>query len=165
MASSFSFDVVSDFDQQELVNALDQVKRDVGTRFDLKDTKTEIELEMAQQQITVNTENEFVLGQIKDLLETKLVKRNLSLKILDYQKAEPASGGRVRQVIKLKKGLTQELAKQMSKLIRDSFKNAQAQIQGDELRVTSKSKDELQQIIVLLKGKDFPVALQFTNYR
>lgn len=163
MASSFSFDVVSDFDRQELVNAVDQAKREVTTRFDLKDTKTEINLEA--EQLVINTENEFVLGQVTDLLNTKIVKRNLSLKILDAQKAEPAANGRVRQVIKLKKGLSQDLAKQMSKLIRDTYKNAQSQIQGDALRVTSKSKDELQQIITLLKGKDYPVALQFTNYR
>jgi cyclic-di-GMP-binding protein len=163
MASSFSFDVVSDFDRQELVNVIDQARREVSTRFDLKDTKTEIDLEA--DQIVINTENEFVLGQVKDLLTTKAVKRNLSLKIFDFQKVEPAAGGRVREVIKLKKGLSQELAKQMSKSIRDSFKNAQSQIQGDALRVTSKSKDELQQIISLLKSKDYPVALQFTNYR
>ncbi|MBN9392010.1 MAG: YajQ family cyclic di-GMP-binding protein [Chloroflexi bacterium] len=163
MASTFSFDVVSDFDRQELVNAVDQAKREVTTRFDLKDTKTEIDLEA--DQIVINTENEFVLGQVIDLLNTKIVKRNLSLKILDAQKVEPAASGRVRQVIKLKKGLNQDLAKQMSKQIRDTFKNAQSQIQGDALRVTSKSKDELQQIINMLKGKDYPVALQFTNYR
>jgi cyclic-di-GMP-binding protein len=163
MASSFSFDVVSDFDRQELVNVIDQARREVSTRFDLKDTKTEIDLEA--DQIVINTENEFVLGQVKDLLTTKAVKRNLSLKIFDFQKVEPAAGGRVREVIKLKKGLSQELAKQMSKSIRDSFKNAQSQIQGDALRVTSKSKDELQQIISLLKSKDYPVAVQFTNYR
>jgi cyclic-di-GMP-binding protein len=163
MASSFSFDVVSDFDRQELVNVIDQSRREVSTRFDLKDTKTEIDLEA--DQIVINTENEFVLGQVKDLLTTKAVKRNLSLKIFDFQKVEPAAGGRVREVIKLKKGLSQELAKQMSKSIRDSFKNAQSQIQGDALRVTSKSKDELQQIISLLKSKDYPVAVQFTNYR
>jgi uncharacterized protein YajQ (UPF0234 family) len=163
MASTFSFDVVSDFDRQELVNAVDQAKREVTTRFDLKDTKTEIDLEA--DQIVINTENEFVLGQVKDLLTTKAIKRNLSLKIFDFQKVEPAANGRVREVIKLKKGLSQELAKQMSKLIRDTYKNSQSQIQGDALRVTSKSKDELQQIINLLKGKDYPVALQFTNYR
>lgn len=163
MASTFSFDVVSDFDRQELVNAVDQARREITTRFDLKDTKTEIELEA--EQIVINTENEFVLGQVKDLLTTKAVKRNLSLKIFDFQKVEQASGGRVREVIKLKKGINQELAKQISKLVRDRFKNAQPQIQGDAVRVTSKSKDELQQIIAKLKGQDFPVALQFTNYR
>lgn len=163
MASTFSFDVVSDFDRQELVNAVDQARREVTTRFDLKDTKTQIDLE--EEQIVINTENEFVLGQIKDLLTTKVVRRNLSLKIFDFQKAEPAAGSRVRQVIKLKKGISQELAKQIGKLIRDTFKNAQSQIQGDAVRVTSKSKDELQDIINKLKSQDYPVALQFTNYR
>jgi cyclic-di-GMP-binding protein len=163
MASTFSFDVVSDFDRQELVNAVDQARREVTTRFDLKDTKTQIDLE--EEQIVINTENEFVLGQVKDLLTTKAVRRNLSLKIFDFQKAEPAAGSRVRQVIKLKKGISQELAKQISKLIRDNFKNTQSQIQGDAVRVTSKSKDELQDIIAKLKSQDYPVALQFTNYR
>ncbi len=162
MASSFSFDVVSDFDYQELVNAIDQAKRDVSTRYDLKDTKTEIELE--KEQITVNTASEMTWDAVRDILESKVVRRTLSLKILDYGKIEEASMGRVRLVIKLKKGIEQELAKQISKLIRDNSK-AQSQIQGDAVRVTSKSKDELQTIMQMLKGKDFPVALQFTNYR
>jgi len=162
MASSFSFDVVSDFDYQELVNAIDQTKRDVSTRYDLKDTKTEIELE--KEQITINTASEMTWDAVRDILESKVVRRSLSLKILDYGKPEEASMGRVRLVIKLKKGIEQELAKQISKLIRDNSK-AQSQIQGDAVRVTSKSKDELQTIMQMLKGKDFPVALQFTNYR
>lgn len=163
MASTYSFDVVSDFDRQELVNSIDQAKRDITTRFDLKDTKTEVELEA--ERIVINTENEFVLGQVKDVITTKTVKRNLSLKIFDFEKVEQASGGRVRQVVKLKKGISQELGKQISKLVRDTFKTAQTQIQGDAVRVTSKSKDELQEIITLLKKQDYPVALQFTNYR
>ncbi len=162
MASSFSFDVVSEFDRQELVNAVDQTKRDVSTRYDLKDTKTQIELE--EEEITINTASELTLTAVNDILTTKMVRRNLSLKILDTGKMEEAAGGRVRQVIKLKKGLTSELAKEISKLIRDNSK-ATPQIQGDAVRVTSKNKDELQQIINLLKGKDFPVPLQFTNYR
>jgi uncharacterized protein YajQ (UPF0234 family) len=162
MASSFSFDVVSDFDRQELVNAVDQTKRDVSTRYDLKDTKTQIEL--GETEITINTASEMTLGAVKDILESKAVRRGLSLKIFDFQKMEEAAGGRVRQLIKLRKGLTSELAKEISKLIRDNSK-AQSQIQGDAVRVTSKSKDELQQIMALLKGKDYPVPLQFTNYR
>lgn len=162
MASSFSFDVVSEFDRQELVNAVDQTKREVSTRYDLKDTKTEIEL--AEEEITVNTASELTLNAVKDILTTKAVRRNLSLKIFDFGKMEEAAGGRVRQVIKLKKGLSSELAKEIGKLIRDNSK-AQSQIQGDAVRVTSKSKDELQQIMSLLKGKDYPVPLQFTNYR
>lgn len=162
MASSFSFDVVSEFDRQELVNAVDQTKREVSTRYDLKDTKTEIEL--AEEEITVNTASELTLNAVKDILTTKAVRRNLSLKIFDFGKMEEAAGGRVRQEIKLKKGLSTELAKEIGKLIRDNSK-AQSQIQGDAVRVTSKSKDELQQIMALLKGKDYPVPLQFTNYR
>ncbi|NWJ44863.1 MAG: YajQ family cyclic di-GMP-binding protein [Chloroflexi bacterium] len=162
MASSFSFDVVSDFDYQEMVNVIDQTKRDVSTRYDLKDTKTEIELE--KEQIEITTASEMSWDAIKDILETKAVRRNLSLKIFEYGKLEDASGMRKRIVIKLKKGLNQELAKEISKLIRDNSK-AIPQIQGDTVRVTSKSKDELQGIMQLLKGKDFPAALQFTNYR
>ncbi len=162
MASSFSFDIVSEFDRQELVNAVDQTKREVTTRYDLKDTKTQIEL--AEEEMTINTASELTLNAVKDLLTSKVIRRNLSLKILDFQKMEEAAGARVRQTIKLKKGLTQELAKEISKIIRDSTK-ANPQIQGEAVRVTSKSKDELQQIITILKGKDFPLPLQFTNYR
>ncbi len=162
MAASFSFDIVSDFDYQELVNAVDQARRDITTRYDLKDTKTEIELE--KEQITVNTASEMTWDAIKEILETKIIRRKLSLKILDYGKLEEASGGRARITIKLKKGIEQDLARQISKIIRDNTK-ATPQIQGDAVRVTSKSKDELQSIIQLLKGKDFPVELQYTNYR
>ena len=162
MASSFSFDVVSDFDQQELVNAVDQTKREVTTRYDLKDTKTEIEL--AETEITINTASEMTWTAIKDILESKALRRNLSLKIFEYGKLEEASMGRIRLTITLKKGLNQDLGRQISKLIRDNTK-ATPQIQGDAVRVTSKSKDELQNVINLLKGKDFPVSLQFINYR
>lgn len=162
MASTFSFDIVSDYDRQELVNAVDQAKREINTRYDLKDTKTEVELE--DEEITVNTASEFTFEAVKDILTSKVLRRNLSLKILDFGKPEAASGGRIRCDIKLKKGISQELAKEISKLIRDNTK-ASPQIQGEAVRVTSKSKDELQNIITLLKGKDFPVALQFTNYR
>lgn len=161
-ATSFSFDVVSEFDRQELVNAVDQTIRDVSTRYDLKDTKTTIELE--DEEINVNTPSEMTFTAVKDILESKVIRRGLSLKILDYGELEEAAGARVRVKIKLKKGLTQDLAKQVSKLIRDNTK-ANPQIQGEAVRVVSKSKDELQTIQKLLKEKDFPVALQFTNYR
>ncbi len=162
MASNYSFDIVSEFDRQELVNALDQTRREVVSRFDLKDTDTEINLE--DEHLTINTESEFTLNSVTDILQTKAIKRGLSLKIFDYGAVEPASSNRVRQQIKLKKGIDQELGKKVSKLIRDQFK-AQVAIQGDALRVTSKSKDELQAIIQFLKTQDFPIALQFTNYR
>jgi uncharacterized protein YajQ (UPF0234 family) len=163
VASLFSFDVVSDYDEQELKNALDQTRRDVTSRYDLKDTKTEIEL--TDKEITIHTESEYSLLAVKDILETKFVRRNLSLKILDYQDDESASGGRVRQVVKLKKGIPDDLAKQISKRIRDEFKKVTPQIQGDALRVQAKSKDDLQAVMEALRGADYPVALQFTNYR
>ncbi|HEY9707042.1 MAG TPA: YajQ family cyclic di-GMP-binding protein [Oculatellaceae cyanobacterium] len=164
MASTYSFDVVSDFDRQELVNAVDQTVREIGSRYDLKDTKTTLEL--GEEAITVNTDSEFTLDGVHTILRTKAAKRNLSQKIFDYGKIESASGNRVRQEIKLKKGISQEIAKQISKLIRDEFpKKAQASIQGDSVRVSSKNKDDLQEVIQRLKQEDLPVALQFTNYR
>lgn len=163
MASSFSFDVVSDFDRQELVNAVDQTIREIKSRYDLKDSNSEVELEA--ESITVTTNNDMSLNAIRDLLMTKAVKRSLDLKIFDPQEPETASGNRVRQVINLKKGIDATLAKQISKEIRDAFKKVQPSIQGDAVRVTAKSKDELQAVIQLLKQADYPVALQFTNYR
>jgi hypothetical protein len=163
MASTYSFDIVSDFDTQELVNAVDQTEREIKTRYDLKDTKTTVEL--GKETIVIQTDSDFTLDAIHSILQTKSVKRNLSLKIFDYGKVESASGNRVRQTITLKRGLTAEIAKQLSKLIRDEFKKVQASIQGDVVRVSAKSKDELQDIIQRLKQEDLPVALQFTNYR
>jgi uncharacterized protein YajQ (UPF0234 family) len=163
MADTFSFDIVSDFDRQELVNALDQARREISSRYDLKDSQTEIELEA--EQIVIHTASEFTLQAVVDIVQTKAVKRNLSLKIFDYQAVEPASGNRVRQVIKLKRGIPQDLAKQIAKLIKDNLKKVQASIQGDALRVSAKSKDDLQSAIQLVKAQDYPSALQFTNYR
>ncbi|HLO46888.1 MAG TPA: YajQ family cyclic di-GMP-binding protein [Kamptonema sp.] len=163
MASTYSFDIVSDFDKQELVNAVDQTVREIQSRYDLKDTKTTVEL--GEEAINVNTDSEFTLDAIHTILQTKAAKRNLSLKIFDYGKVESASGSRVRQEIKLKKGIAQDIAKQINKLIRDEFKKVQSSIQGDSVRVSAKSKDELQLIIQRLKEEDYPVALQFTNYR
>ena len=163
MASTFSFDIVSDFDRQELVNALDQTNREIISRYDLKDTKTTVEL--AEDKITINTASEMTLDAVHDMLQSKAIKRNLSLKIFDYGTIDSASGNRVRQEVKLKKGISQEIAKQISKLIRDEFKKVQPSIQGDVVRVTAKDKDELQGVMQRLKQEEFPVALQFTNYR
>lgn len=163
MASTYSFDIVSDFDRQELVNAVDQVVRDVKSRYDLKDTQTTVEL--GEESITIGTDSEFTLDAVHNILREKAAKRNLSQKIFDFGKVESASGNRVRQEIKLKKGISQDIAKQISKLIRDEFKKVQASIQGDAVRVSAKAKDELQGVIQRLKQEDFPVALQFTNYR
>jgi uncharacterized protein YajQ (UPF0234 family) len=163
MASTFSFDVVSDFDRQELVNTVDQTIREISSRYDLKDTKTTVEL--GEEVITVNTDSEFTLDAVHTILRTKAAKRNLSQKIFEYGKVESASGNRVRQEIKLQKGISQEIAKKITKLIRDEFKKIQASIQGDAVRVSSSSKDDLQVVIQRLKQEDLPVALQFTNYR
>lgn len=163
MASNSSFDIVSDFDRQELKNAIDQAQREIQTRYDLKDTKTEIDL--GENELTINSASEYSLQATRDMIESKLVRRGLSLKILDYGKEEPASGGRVRQVAKLRKGIPDDLAKQLTKRIRDDFKKVTPQIQGEAIRVQAKNKDDLQGVIQALKGEDLPVALQFVNYR
>ena len=163
MAGDCSFDIVSQFDEQELVNAIDQTRREVSTRFDLKDTKTEIVHN--KDTITIVTDSSLTLKNVRDILETKAVRRGLSLKIFKPGKEENAAGGKVRQVIQLQQGLSQELAKQISKQIRDEYPKVRPQIQGDAIRVVAKSRDELQAVIALLKQKDYPVALQYINYR
>jgi len=161
--SSFSFDVVSDFDRQELVNTLDQVRRDVGQRYDLKDSGTEIELE--EGSLTITTASDMSLDAVVDVLRQKATKRDLSLKIFDFQPAEAVGGNKVKQQVLLRKGLSQELAKQLSKTVRDQLKKVTVAIQGDSLRITGKSKDDLQQAIQLLKAQDVELPLQFENYR
>jgi cyclic-di-GMP-binding protein len=163
MADNFSFDIVSEFDRQELVNAVDQAMREIQTRYDLKDTKTTLDL--GDEAIVVNTSSDFTLEAVHSILQTKAIKRNLSLKIFDYGKVESSSGNRVRQEIKLKKGIPQEMGKKIAKLIRDEFKKVQGSIQGDAVRVSAKSKDDLQAVMQRLKQEEYPVALQFTNYR
>ncbi|MBD2386342.1 YajQ family cyclic di-GMP-binding protein [Cylindrospermum sp. FACHB-282] len=163
MASTYSFDIVSDFDRQELVNTVDQVVRDIKGRYDLKDTQTTVEL--GEENITISTDSEFTLDSVHTVLREKAAKRNLSQKIFDFGKVESASGNRVRQEITLKKGISQDIGKQISKVIRDEFKKVQASIQGDVVRVSAKSKDDLQVVMQRIKQEDLPVALQFTNYR
>ena len=165
MAALSSFDVVSKYDEQELKNALDQARREIQQRYDLKDTKTEIVL--GEAEITINTASETSLQAVRDVIESKLVRRNLSLKILDYGKEEQAASGRIRQVVKLKQGIPEELAKQITKRIRDEFKKVTPQIQGDAIRVQAKNKDDLQTVIQYFRQHedDYPVALQFVNYR
>ena len=162
MADS-TFDVVSDFDQQELVNALDQVRREVATRYDFKGAK--ISLELGKTEITLEADDEYRAGSVKDLVQSKAVRRGLSLKIFDWGKLESASGGSVRQHIGLQRGLSSEQAKEISRMIRETFPKVKPSIQGDAVRVAAKSRDELQAVISHLKGLDYPVALQFTNYR
>ena len=163
MAGESSFDIVSDFDQQELVNALDQVRREVATRYDFKGSRVTIEL--GKGEVTLGADDEFRANAVKDLIESKAVRRGLSLKIFDWGRLEPAAGGTVRQHIGLRRGLTTDQAKELSKLVRERFPKAKPVIQGDAVRVSAKSKDELQAVIGQLRALDYPVALQFTNYR
>ncbi len=166
MAKDESFDVVSEFDQQELVNAVDQTKREMQARFDLKDSGSIIEME-AGKTITITTKDDLKLRNIIDILQSKMVKRNLSLKILDLQKIEHALGGTVRQLINLKKGIDTDIAKKIVADIKTSKLKVQAAIQGDQVRVSGKNRDDLQQVIALLREKqdEYNVALQFNNYR
>lgn len=166
MAKDCSFDVVSEFDKQELLNAVDQVKRDIFSRFDLKDSNSTVELE-GDKSITITTSDEMKLRNIYDILQSKFAKRNLSIRILDPQPVESALGGNVRRVYNLRKGLTQELAKKIVSDIKDSKKKVQASIQGDQVRVSGKDKDDLQEIIRLLRSNEdkYDYPLQFTNYR
>jgi cyclic-di-GMP-binding protein len=163
VAGEYSFDVVSEFDRQELVNAINQSMREVGTRYDLKDSDTQITLE--GDEITITAPDKMTLTAARDILQSKMVSRKLSLKIVKFDEPENASGGTQRQKGALQQGLNQDLAKQISKLIRDNFPKVKGQIQGDAVRVSSKNKDDLQGVQAALREKDFPVPLQFTNYR
>jgi cyclic-di-GMP-binding protein len=163
----FSFDVVSQFSHQELVNAIDQAMREVRTRYDLKDSGSTIELEAAA--IKLHSASEMTLEAVRDVLLQKAVKRQLSPKIFDYGRVEEASKGTVRQTATLRQGLNQDLAREITKLLRDRLPKLKTQIQGDAVRVTGKSKDELQAAIQLLRkseqDRNWPVPLQFINYR
>lgn len=163
MAGESSFDIVSDYDHQELVNALDQTRREMLQRYDLKDTKSTLEEE--KNALVVTAPSDMTLRAIIDVLESKMIRRGLDLKMLDFGPVENASGGMVRQRIALKKGISQDLARQLSKLIRDEAPKAKAQVQGDAVRVSSKSRDILQDVIRIVKAQEFDVPLQFVNYR
>ena len=166
MAKDCSFDIVSDFDKQELVNAIDQVKRELTTRFDLKGSNSDVVLD-ADKTITITTNDEMKLKNIIDILQSKIIKRNLSIKILEPQTVENALGGNVRQVFNLKKGLTQDLAKKIVADIKNTKLKVQASIQGDQVRVSGKDKDDLQAVIKMLREKEdnYNIPLQFQNYR
>ena len=165
MAENFSFDVVSDFDRQELVNALDQVKREISQRYDLKGTDTSVDLE--KEHIFIITDSELTLNSVIDIIRQKAIKRKLSLKIFDYNDVEVVSGNKVKQIITLKKGLNQEIAKKISKNIRDEIKKINVSINGETLRVTSKSKNDLQLAIKLLDNLEetYKIPLEANNYR
>jgi uncharacterized protein YajQ (UPF0234 family) len=163
MATQNSFDIVSTLDLQEVKNAIDQAMKEISQRFDFKGSKSTITLE--GKEIVVLSDDEYKLKSVIDILQSKLVKRGISLKALTYQKVEQALGGTVRQKISLQEGIPQEKAKEIVKEIKGTKIKVQAQIQGDQLRVIGKNKDDLQEVIKFLKGKDFGIDMQFTNYR
>jgi cyclic-di-GMP-binding protein len=164
MASEASFDIVSQFDRQELVNALDQVKRELGFRYDFNNSPYEILLE--KEELVINAEDDYKMKAILDLIVAKLIARKLDTRVLDLSSEnEKAAGNTVRKKVKLIVGLDKEKAKEITKYINTTFKKVKVSIQGEEIRVSSASRDTLQEIISELKAKDFAVPLQFNNYR
>jgi cyclic-di-GMP-binding protein len=163
MAQEFSFDVVSKSDMQEVANAVVQAQKELAQRFDFKGSKSSIEL--TAEELILVSDDEGKLVSLKDILETKLVKRKVSLKALDYGKIEPAAGGTVRQRAKIVQGIEVEKAKAIVKTIKDAKVKVQASIQSDQVRVVGRSKDDLQKAMTLLRETDYGIPLQFTNYR
>jgi hypothetical protein len=163
MAGEISFDVVSDFDEQELRNALDQVRREVQQRYDFKGAHVDLTQEKAR--LVLVTDSEMRATAVRDLIESKAVRRSLSLKIFDWGEVVPAGGNKVRQEITLRRGLPDDLARKLVKLIRDEYPKVQPRVQGDAIRVAGKSRDELQKVIGRLRELDETVPLQFENYR
>ncbi len=163
MAGEISFDVVSDFDEQELRNALDQVRREVIQRYDLKGAH--VDLVQEKTRLVLVTDSDMHARAVRDLIESKAVRRGLSLKVFGWGEVLPAGGNKVRQEIELRRGLSDELARKIVKLIRDEFPKVQPRVQGDAVRVAGKSKDELQRVIGRLRELDEAVPLQFENYR
>src|SRR2546423_2499934 len=159
-----SFDVVSKIDPQEISNAIQQALKEIHTRFDLKDSKSNIELE-GKEAIVLHSADEYKLKAVNDVFQQKLVKRGVPLKGLTYGAVEPAASGTVKRRITMQQGIPIEKAREIVKLIKDSKKKAQASIQGDLVRVSSKDRDTLQSIIAMLKQHDFGIDMQFTNYR
>jgi cyclic-di-GMP-binding protein len=164
MASENSFDVVSKIDLQEVSNAIQQALKEIHTRFDLKDSKSEIAMD-GKEAITLVSADEYKLKSVNDVFQQKLVKRHVPLKGLSYGAIEPAAGSTVRQKITLQQGIPIEKAREIVKAVKDSKLKVQVSIQGDTVRVSGKDRDTLQQVIALLKNRDFGIDMQFTNYR
>jgi uncharacterized protein YajQ (UPF0234 family) len=163
MPSDSSFDVVSQIDRQELVNAVDQTSRELSTRFDLKNTGSTVTLE--KDAVVLACDTEFTLKAVRDILVERSAKRGFSTKIFDFGKIEPAAKGTVRQSAKLRQGIDQDLGRTITKLMRDKFPKLKAQVQGDAVRISGSSKDMLQGAMKTLRDQDYVVPLQFNNYR
>ena len=165
MAQEFSFDVVSKVDLQEVLNAVQQASKEIATRFDFRGSKSQIDWNEKELELTLTSDDEHKLKSVVDILETRLVKRGVAVKSLDFQKVEPAANTSVRQVVKIQQGIASEKAKEIVKAIKDRKLKVQASIQADQVRVSGRAKDDLQEVMTLLRGHDFGVPLQFTNYR
>lgn len=165
MAQANSFDIVSEVNLQEVDNALNQARKEIAQRYDFKDSKSSIDFNSKEKQIIVVSDDEFKLRSVIDILQTKLIKRSVPVKALDYGKVEPAANNTVRQAISLRVGIDKENAKALVKIIKDSKLKVQAQIMDDQVRVTGKSKDDLQEVMKLVRGCDLQFATQFVNYR
>jgi uncharacterized protein YajQ (UPF0234 family) len=165
MAQQNTFDVVSKVDLAEVKNAVNQAMKEIGQRYDFKGTNSSIELDEKGNTLTLATASEFTLKSLNDVLQQKVIKRNISLKALSYGKIEPAAKDSVRQVVTLQQGIPTEKAKEIVKYIKESKLRVQASINGDFVRVAGKDRDTLQEVIAFLKEKDFGIDMQFTNYR
>lgn len=165
MADEHSFDIVSKVDLQEVLNAVQQTMKEIGQRFDFKGSKSDVELHKDKNEITVVSDDELKLKSVMDILQTKLIKRGVSIKALTYGKIEQAAGNTVRQIITLQQGIPVEKAKEIVKIIKDTKMKVQAEIQKDQVRVRAKKIDDLQSIMKLLKEKDLGVHMEFINYR
>ncbi len=165
MPQDFSFDVVSKVDLQEVANAVQQASKEIATRFDFRGSASKIELREKELEVVLISDDEHKLKSVVDILETKLVRRGVAIKALDYGRVEPAAGATVRQVAKIQQGISSEKAKEIVRAIKDRKLKVQASIQADQVRIVGRSKDELQSAIGLLRERDFGLPLQFTNYR
>ena len=165
MAKDSSFDVVSEVDMQEVDNAYQQTTKELVQRYDLKDSGSTIEFSKAEKTFTLHAPSDFIARQVIDVLNTKLVRRQIDLKAVEWGNTESASGSTVRIVGKIVMGIETELAKRINKEIRDEKFKVKVQIEGDKLRVSAAVRDELQRVIAFLKDKDYGIPLQFTNYR
>ena len=165
MPQDFSFDVVSKVDLQEVANAVQQASKEIATRFDFRGSASKIELRDKELEVVLISDDEHKLKSVIDILETKLVRRGVAVKALDYGKVEPAAGGTVRQVAKIQQGIPSETAKEIVKAIKDRKLKVQASIQADQVRVSGRSKDDLQNAMATVREGDFGLPLQFTNYR
>lgn len=165
MPQDFSFDVVSKVDLQEVSNAVQQASKEIATRFDFRGSASKIELKEKELEIVLTSDDEHKLKSVVDILETKLVRRGVAVKSMDYGKVEPAAGSTVRQVAKIQQGIPSEKAKEIVKAIKDRKLKVQASIQADQVRVSGRIKDQLQEAMAVLKTQDFGLPLQFTNYR